>query len=79
MSGAHLPSLGKLKAKPTTLFFECPAETKISESFDLKFPTVHRQQICCHQYTVTLKLADQGRSEHHVVLTINLCGSNFFI
>ena len=27
---------------------------------------------------ITLKMADQGRSELHVVITIIVCGTNFF-
>ena len=31
------------------------------------------------QQTIALKMVDQGRSELHVVLTVILCGTHFFI
>ena len=32
-----------------------------------------------NQYTITLKIADQGWSDLHVVFTMILCGANFCI
>ena len=35
------------------------------------------QKLMVNKRTIKLKMADQGRSELHVVLTIILCGTNF--